>query len=153
MIKVVLSRKDDVLREQIELWLKEILNISALISGFEAVRCPVVALDPEAVDGLLQDACLAGKLMPEGVDKLSQALPGEDLDRLLDQAVKIGKRLNGVLRDPIYVNDDRDREVVVAQMALHGQLDELRTRLEDDLPTEQLRSLWKQHERAHLEGY
>jgi len=140
-------------REKVELWLKEVLKISALISGFEAVRCPVVALDPEAVDGVLQDAGVAGKLAPEGVDKLSQALSGEDLERLLDQAVKIGKRLNGVLRDPIYVNDDRDREVVVAQMALHRQLDGLRTRLGDDLPTEQLRSLWKQHERAHLEGY
>ena len=150
---MAIIREDGVVREQIELWLKEILNISALISGFEAVRCPVVALDPEAVDGLLQDAGVAGKLVPEGFDKLSQALSGEDLEHLLDQAVKIGKRLNGVLRDPIYVNDDRDREVVVAQMALHGQLDGLRARLGDDLPTEQLRSLWKQHERAHLEGY
>ena len=139
--------------EQVRQWLEEVLTISALITGFEAVRGPVRALEPEEVDGVLADAVVAGKLRQEGVDVLEEALAGEDLETLRDRATKIGRRLNGVLRDPVYVNDDRDREVVVAQMALYQELDRLRIQIGGDLPTEQLRLLWRRHERAHLEGY
>ena len=134
-------------------WLEEILVVSALIAGFEAVRGPTHALDPEKVDGVLQDAGAAGKLRPEGIQTLAQALEGEDPEAMCEWALKMRRRLEGVLTDSeVYVNDDKDREITVAQMALCEALHQVRAHCGGRLPTGQLQGLWEEHGCAELAG-
>ena len=127
--------------ENVGKWLDDVLNISALAIAFEAVRGPLHILEPDEVPGALQDAFAKGSLNPEGVSEICDLLDASELPGMLNRVQKIRKHITGVLTDPVYVNDDRDRELILAQIAMCRELDRL-PKVDGRLPTRQLQEIW-----------
>lgn len=125
-------------------WMEEVLIVSALITGFKSIRGPGRAMEPEETTRTLQYAKIAGKLQPKEIHTLEEAFRNEDLEGMYDVVLKRRKQLKKVLMDSmIFVNDDKDREILLAQMTICNSLKRIRMNCRGNFPTNQLQILWK----------
>lgn len=100
-------------------------RIAELVRVWDAMRGPGQALEPEAVDGVLN-----------GV----QAVDDVNVFPALSGLADIERRLVLVLKDPVYLNDDRDREIIAARIALCQALKQVR---ETGIQNAQVETLWE----------
>ena len=100
-------------------------RIAELVRVWDAMRGPGQALEPEAVNGVL--------------DRVPVPVAGEALPALAG-LVEIERRLVLVLKDPVYLNDDRDREIIAARIALCQALKQVR---ETGVQNAQIEALWE----------
>ncbi len=95
------------------------------------MRGPLQILPMEEVDSVLSDV--------EPMPAPDEPLP----EGLLQYIADIDRKLIFILKDPVYVNDDKDREIIVARMALCKTLKQLR---EHGIQNTQLEMLWTQND-------
>lgn len=106
-------------------------RLSTIFKMWDIMRGPVQILPMEEVDNVLA-----------GVQPITA--PDESLpDDLLQYIADSDRKLIFILKDPAYVNDDKDREIIVARMALCKTLNQLR---EHGIKNAQLETLWTQND-------
>ena len=90
---------------------------------------------------------------PENIDQLfaeispieisNTQIKNEHLTPLLERIQKTERVLLNTLTDQVYLNDDRDREIITARIALCNMLKKLR---DLDPNTEQVNLLWQKND-------
>lgn len=93
-------------------------RISALVQIWDHMRGPGQALPSEDVDRILAEVTIQNTLI--------HTTKFLDITSICDRIAKTERILVAVLKDPVYLNDDRDREIIVARMALCQMLRELK---------------------------
>ena len=107
-------------------------HIGALVRAWDNQRGPGMAMPPESVAEVLAGV---GDVEVE----VDVSVP-EDVEERIARAERV---LVNVLTDDVYLNDDRDREVIVARMALCKTLQQLR---EAGVSDGVINGLWDAHE-------
>ncbi len=92
-------------------------RISKLVHEWDTLRGPGMAMPPENIDQLLSE-------IPH-VEITSAHIKTEHITPLLERIQKTERILINTLIDPVYLNDDRDREIIVARIALCNILKQL----------------------------
>jgi hypothetical protein len=110
-------------------------RISKLVREWDTLRGPGMAMPPENIDQLLSE-------IPHK-EISSTHIKTEHITPLLERIQKAERILINTLIGQVYLNDDRDREIIVARIALCNILKQLRDR-DANLPP--LNMLWQQNE-------
>lgn len=110
-------------------------RISKLVHEWDKLRGPGMAMPPENIDQLLVG-------IPHS-DIASTHIKNEHITPLLERIQKAERILINTLIDPVYLNDDRDREIIVARIALCNILKQIRD-MDANLPL--INVLWQQNE-------
>ncbi|MGA1197916.1 MAG: hypothetical protein ACO36I_15625 [Candidatus Latescibacterota bacterium] len=110
-------------------------RISKLVHEWDTLRGPGMAMPPENIDQLLSEI--------SHPDIASTHLKTEHITPLLERIQKAERILINTLIDPVYLNDDRDREIIVARIALCNILKQLR---EMDANLRPVNMLWQKNE-------
>lgn len=93
-------------------------RITKLVHMWDKLRGPGMAMPPEEIDSLLSDISLS--------TENTSHLPDEHIAPLLARIQKTERILLNTLTDQVYLNDDRDREIIVARIAVCNTLKKIR---------------------------
>ncbi len=93
-------------------------RISKIVDLWDKMRGPVMAMPPESIDQLFAEI--------PSVEISSTHIPDEHITPLLERIQKAERVLIHTLIEQVYLNDDRDREIIVARIALCNMLKQLR---------------------------
>lgn len=109
-------------------------RISALVILWDKLRGPAQALLSEDIDPILAE------VTTETTPSVSTTV---NITPLCERIAKAERLLVNVLKDPIYLNDDRDREIITARIALCQVLRGLK---EAGIQNNEIEALWKKNE-------
>ncbi|MBT3606317.1 MAG: hypothetical protein HOE48_09145 [Candidatus Latescibacteria bacterium] len=93
-------------------------RISKLVDRWDTLRGPAMAMPPEHIDELFSE------ISPTDIN--SSNISQEQASPILEQIQKAERVLINTLVGDVYLNDDRDREIIVARIALCNMLKRLR---------------------------
>lgn len=93
-------------------------RISKLVDRWDTLRGPGMAMPPEHIEELFSE------ISP--IEILSANISAEQAISLLESIQKSERVLTNTLIGEVYLNDDRDREIIVARIALCNMLKQLR---------------------------
>jgi len=110
-------------------------RISKLVHEWDTLRGPGMAMPPENIDQLLSEIPY-----PEIA---SEQIKKEHITPLLERIQKAERILINTLIDQVYLNDDRDREIIVARITLCNILKQLR---DIDVSLTPVNTLWQHNE-------
>jgi len=110
-------------------------RISKLVHEWDTLRGPGMAMPPENIDQLLFE-------IPH-TEISSTHIKNEHITPLLERIQKAERILINTLIDQVYLNDDRDREIIVARIALCNILKQIR---DLDASLTPVNTLWQQNE-------
>lgn len=102
---------------------------------WDTLRGPGMAMPPENIDQLLSN------ISPPNIS--STHIKGTQLTPLLERIQKTERILLNTLIDPVYLNDDRDREIITARIALCNTLKQLH---DLDTQIDAVNVLWQQND-------
>ena len=110
-------------------------RISKLVHEWDTLRGPGMAMPPENINQLLSEI--------SHTEIRSTHIKTEHITPLLERIQKAERILINTLVDLVYLNDDRDREIIVARIALCNTLKQIRD-IDANLPP--INRLWQQNE-------
>lgn len=109
-------------------------RISKLVHMWDKLRGPGMAMSTDNLDQLLTS------ISP--VETNAQ-ITDEQIAPLLERIQKAERILTNTLVGDVYLNDDRDREIIVARMAMCNVLKQIRN-VDDQIPL--VNELWYQND-------
>jgi len=109
-------------------------RISKLVDMWDKLRGPGMAMSTENLDQLLTS------ISPI---EINAQITNEQIAPLLEHIQKAERILINTLVGDVYLNDDRDREIIVARMAMCNVLKQIRN-LDDQITS--VNELWYQND-------
>lgn len=114
--------------------LYHVQRISKLVHMWDTLRGPGMAMSTDNLDQLLTS------ISPI---EINTQITDEQIAPLLERIQKAERILTNTLVGDVYLNDDRDREIIVARMAMCNVLKQIRN-VDDQIPS--VNELWDQND-------